>query len=65
MMQRAQGPQRQFVSLYNVPVADQEKEACNRLMWSDPIMVNHLEEHLDTDRHILFPDAHSGDWSAY
>ena len=27
MMQRAQGPQRQCVSVYHVPDADQEKEA--------------------------------------
>ena len=36
MMQRAQGPQRQYVSVYNVPDADREKEAGNRRMWSGP-----------------------------
>ena len=29
MMQRAQGPQKQYVSVYNVPDADGEKEAGN------------------------------------
>ena len=43
MMQRAQGPQRQFVSVYNVPHAEREKEAGNRRMWSDPVKVKHWE----------------------
>ena len=30
MMQRVQGPQKQYVSVYNVPDADREKEAGNR-----------------------------------
>ena len=55
MMQRAQGPQRQFVSVYNVPDADREKEAGNRRMSSDPVKVKHWEERLDTDTHTFFP----------
>ena len=33
MMQRVQGPQKKYVSVYNVPDADREKEAGNRRMW--------------------------------
>ena len=65
MMQSAQGPQRQFVSVYNVPDADREKEACNRRMWSDPVKVKHSEERLDTDTHIFFRESKIRDWSAY
>ena len=54
MMQRAQGPQEQFVSVCNVPDADREKEAVKRRMWSDPVKVKHCEERLDTDTHIFF-----------
>ena len=39
MMQRVQGPQRQYLSVYNVQNADREKEAGNRRMWSDPVKV--------------------------
>ena len=44
MMQRVQGPQKQYVSVYNVPDADREKEAVdgNRRMRSDPVKVKHL-----------------------
>ena len=55
MMQRAQGPQRQYVSVYHVPDADREKEDGNRRMWSDPVKVKHWEERLNTDTHIFFP----------
>ena len=65
MMQRAQGPQRQFVLVYNVPDADREKVAGNRRMWSDPVRVKHWEECLDTDTHIFFRESKFGDWSAY
>ena len=65
MMQRAQGPQRQFVSVYNVPDADREKEAGNRRMWSQPVKVKHWEQRLDTDTHIFFRESKFGDWSAY
>ena len=54
MMQRAQGPQRQYVSVYHVPDADWEKEAGHRRMWSDPVKVKHWEEHLDADTHIFY-----------
>ena len=43
MMQRVQGPQRQFVSVYNSPDVDREKEAGNRRMWSDLLKVKHWE----------------------
>ena len=49
MMQRAQGPQRQYVSVYHAPDADREKEDGNRRMWSDPVKVKRWEERLDTD----------------
>ena len=65
MMQRAQGPQRQFLSVHNVPDADREKEAGNRRIWSDPIKVKHWEERLDTDTHNFFRESKFGDWSAY
>ena len=65
MMQRAQGPQRQFVLVYNVSDADREKEAHNRRMWLDPVKVKHWEERLDTDTHIFFRESKFGDWSAY
>ena len=65
MMQCVQGPQRQFVSVYNVPHADREKEAGNRQMWSDPVKVKHWEERLDTDTHIFFRESTFQDWSAY
>ena len=55
MMQRVQGPQKQYVSAYHVLDADQEKEAGNRLMWSEPVKVKHWAERLDTGMHILFP----------
>ena len=55
MMQRVQGPQKQYVSVYNVPDADREKEDGNRRMWSDPVKVKHWPERLDTDTHIFFP----------
>ena len=64
-MQRAQGPQRQYVSVYHVPDADREKEAGHRRMWSDPVKVKHWEEHLDTDTHIFFRESKFSDWSAY
>ena len=54
MMQRAQGSQRQYVSVYHVPDADRGKEAGHRRMWSHPVKVKHWEEHLSTDRHIFF-----------
>ena len=55
MMQRAQGPQRQYVSVYHGQDAVREKKAGNRRMWSDPVKVKHWEERLDTDTHIFFP----------
>ena len=65
MMQRAQGPQKQYVSVYNVPDADREKEAGNRRMWSDPVKVKHWAEKLDTDTHIFFWECKFQDRSAY
>ena len=65
MMQRVQGPQRPFVSVYNVADADREKEAGNRRMWSDPVKVKHWAERLDTDTHIFFRESQFQDWSAY
>ena len=65
MMQRAQGPQRQYVSVYHVPDADWEKEAGHRRIRSDPVKVKHWEEHFDTDMHIFFRDSKFPDWSAY
>ena len=65
MMQRVQGPQRQSVSLYNVPDADREKEAGNRKMCSDQVKVKHWEERLDTDTHIFVRESKFQDWSAY
>ena len=65
MMQRVQGPQKQYVSVYNVPDADREKEAGNRRMWSDPVKVKHWAERLDTDTHIFFRESKFQDWSAY
>ena len=65
MMQRAQGPQRQYVSVYHVPDADREKEAGNRRMWSDPVKVKHWEERLDTDTHIFFRESKFADRLAY
>ena len=53
MMQRVQGPQKQYVSVYNVPDADREKEAGNRRMWSDPVKVKHWQERLDKDTHFF------------
>ena len=53
MMQHAQGPQRQYVSVYHVPHADREKEVGLRQLWSDPMKVKHWEEHLDTDKRAL------------
>ena len=55
MMQRAQGPQTQYVLVSHVPDADGEKEAGHRRMSSDPVKVKHWKEHLDTDTHIFFP----------
>ena len=55
MMQRAQGPRRQYVSVYNVPDADREKEAGKREIWSDPVKVKQWEERLNADTHISFP----------
>ena len=57
MMQRAQGPQRQYVSVYHVPYADREKEAGHRRMWSEPVKVENWEEHLDTDTHMFFREC--------
>ena len=65
MMQRAQGPQRQYVSGYHVPDADREKQAGNRRMWSDPVKVKHGDERLDTDTHIFVRESKFADWSAY
>ena len=65
LMQRAQGPQRQYVSVYHVPDADREKDAGNRRMLSDPVKVKHWEERLDTDTHIFFGESKFSDWSAY
>ena len=65
MMQRVQGPRRQYVSVYNVPDADREKEAGNSQMWSDPVKVKHWAERLDTDTHIFFRESKFQDWSAY
>ena len=57
MMQRAQGPQRQYVSVYHVPDADREKEAGHRRTWSNPVKVKHWEEHGDTHTHIFFRES--------
>ena len=65
MMQRVQGPGMQYVSVYNVPDADREKEARNRRMWSDPVKVKHWAGKLDTDTHIFFRESKFQDWSAY
>ena len=65
MMQRVQGLQRQYVSVYNVPDADREEEASNRRMWSDPVKVKHWAERLDTDTHIFFRESKFQEWSAY
>ena len=65
MMQRAQGPQRQYVLVYHVPDADRQKEAGNRRMWSDPVKVKHWEDRLATDTHIFFEESTFLDWSAY
>ena len=65
MMQRVQGPQRQYLSVYNVPDADREKEAGTRRMWSDPVKVKHWAEHLNTDTHIFFRESKFQHWSAY
>ena len=46
MMQRAQGPQRQCVSVYDVPDAEPEEEAGNRR-----IKVKHWEERLRVLHH--------------
>ena len=54
MMQRVQGPQRQYVSVYHVPDADREKDAGHRRMWSNPVKVKHWEANLDADTHIFF-----------
>ena len=61
----AQGPQRQYVSVYHVPDANREKEAGNQRMWSDPVKVKYWEERLDTDTHIFFWESKFADWSAY
>ena len=53
MIQRAHGPQRQYLSVYHVLDADREKEAGQRRMWSYNVKVNHWEEHLDTDTRIF------------
>ena len=65
MMQRAQGPQKQYVSVYNVLDADREKEAGNRRMWSDPVKVKHWAEKLDADTHVFFRESKFQDWLAY
>ena len=65
MMQCVQGPEKQYVSVYNVPDADWEKEAGNRRMWSDPVKVKHWAERLDTDTHIFFREVKFQDWSAF
>ena len=64
MMHRVQGPQKPYVSVYNVPDADREKEAGNRRMWSDPVKVKHWAERLDTDTHIFFRESKFQDRSA-
>ena len=65
MMQCAQGPQKQYVSVYNVLDADRKKEAGNRRMWPDPVKVKRWAEKLDTDTHIFFRESKFQDWSAY
>ena len=65
MMQRVQGPQKQYVTVYNVPDADREKEAGNRRMWPDPVKVKHWQERLDTDTHNFFREFKFQDLSAY
>ena len=60
MMQRAQGPQQQFVSVYNVPDADREKEDDTRRMWSDPVKVKHWEERLIRTRTFFLGSANLG-----
>ena len=65
MMQRVQGPQKQYVSVYNVPDADREKEAADRRMWSDLVKVKHWAKRLDTDTHIFFRESKFQEWSAY
>ena len=51
MVQRAQGPQRQHVSVYHVADVDREKE--EQRMWSDPVKLKSCEEHLDTRYKLL------------
>ena len=65
MMQRVQGPQWQYVSVYNVLDAGPEKEAGNQRTWSDPVKVKHWAQRLDTDTHIVFPESEFQEWSAY
>ena len=64
-MQPVQGPQKQYVSVYNVQDADREKEAGNRRMWSGPVKMKHWAERLDMDMHIFFQESKFQDWSAY
>ena len=64
-MQRAQGPQRQYVAVYHVLDADQEKEAGHRRIWGDPVKPKHWEEHLDRDTHIFFQESKFSDWLAW
>ena len=65
MMECAQGPQQQHVSVYQVPDADREKEASNRRIWSDPVKVKNWEERPDTDTHIFVRESKFSHWSAY
>ena len=65
LLQRAQGPQGQYLSVYDVPDADWEKEAGNRRRWSDPVKVNRREQRLNTDTHVVFWDSKFSNWSAY
>ena len=65
MMERAQGLQRKYVSVYHVPDVERAKEAGNWRMWSDPVKVKHWEEHLNADTHIFFRVSKFAEWSAY
>ena len=64
-LHRAQGPQRQYVSVYLVPDADREKEAGSRRMWSNPGKVKHWEERVNTDTNIFLRESKFLEWSAY
>ena len=62
-MQRAQGPQQQYV--YHVLNANREKEDGNRRMWSDHLKLKHWEELLDTYTHNFSRESKFSDSSAY